>query len=81
MMNKPCNLAYVYNFAVNIEVLMQLWYMMYNLHQSFYNLQTRYIEKKVSLWFLGVQHSVILADFIMPEAQQPIIVILSTYSS
>ena len=23
-MNKPCNCAYVYNYAVNIEVLMQL---------------------------------------------------------
>ena len=38
---------------------------------------TRYIEKKVSLWLLcGVQHSVIMADFIMPETQQPIIVII-----
>ena len=36
-----------------------------------------YIEKKVSLWLLyGVQHSVIMADFIMPETQQPIIVII-----
>ena len=29
---------------------------------------TRYIEKKVSLWFLGDQHSVISADFIKPSA-------------
>ena len=36
-----------------------------------------YIEKKVSLCLLyGVQHSVIMADFIMPETQQPIIVII-----
>ena len=43
---------------------------------------TRYIEKKVSLWLLcGVQHSVISADYIKPETQQPIIVIiLITYS-
>ena len=34
---------------------------------------TRYIEKKVSLRLLcGVQHSVIMAEFIMPETQQPI---------
>ena len=37
-------------------------------------LQTRYIVKKVSL--CGVQHSVMMADFIMPETQQPIIVII-----
>ena len=38
---------------------------------------TRYIEKKVSLRLLcGVQHSVIMAEFIMPETQQPIIVII-----
>ena len=42
---------------------------------------TRYIEKKVSLWLLFDQHSVIMADFIMPETQQAIIVIiLITYS-
>ena len=34
-------------------------------------------EKKVSLGLLcGVQHSVIMADFIMPETQQSIIVII-----
>ena len=38
--------------------------------------KTRYTEKKVSLSLLcGVQHSVIMAVFIMPETQQPIIVI------
>ena len=38
-------------------------------------LETRYIEKKVFLGLLcGVQHSVIMANFIMPETQQPIIV-------
>ena len=42
-----------------------------------YKDQQVYIEKKVSLWLLyGVQHSVIMADFIMPETQQPIIVII-----
>ena len=36
-----------------------------------------YIEKKVSLWLLyGVQHSVIMADFIKHETQQAIIVII-----
>ena len=42
-------------------------------------LETRYmyIEKKVSLWLLcGVQHTVIMANFIMPETNQPIIVII-----
>ena len=40
-------------------------------------LETRYIEKKVFLGLLcGVQHSVIMANFIMPETQQPIIVII-----
>ena len=40
-------------------------------------METGYIEKKVSLWLLGVQHSVISADFIKPaETQQPIIVII-----
>ena len=38
---------------------------------------TRYIEKKVSLRLLcGVHHSVIMANFIMPETHQPIIVII-----
>ena len=36
-----------------------------------------YIEKKVSLWLLcGVQHSVLMANFVMPETHQPIIVII-----
>ena len=38
---------------------------------------------KVSLRLLGIQHSVISADFIMPETQRPIIhvvIILITYS-
>ena len=39
-------------------------------------IKTRYIEKKVSLWLLGVQQSVISADFIKPETQQPIMVII-----
>ena len=40
------------------------------------------LERKVSLWLLcGVQYSVIMADFIVPETQQPIIdIILITYS-
>ena len=40
--------------------------------------QTRYIEKKSipMIAFCGVQHSVIMADFIMPETQQPIVVII-----
>ena len=30
--------------------------------------RTTYLEEKVSLWLLcGVQHSVIMADFLMPE--------------
>ena len=33
-------------------------------------------QKKVSLWLLGVQHSVISPDFIKPETQQTIIVII-----
>ena len=34
-----------------------------------------YIEKKVSLWLLcDVQHSLMMADFLMSEAQQRIIV-------
>ena len=42
---------------------------------TFKIVKTRYIEKNVSLWLLcGVQHSVMMADFIMPETQQPIIV-------
>ena len=38
MMNKPYNFAYVYNDAVQIEVLM---HMIYNLHQYFFNLQKK----------------------------------------
>ena len=38
--------------------------------------RTTYLEEKVSLWLLcGVQHSVIMADFLMPETH-PIIVII-----
>ena len=37
-------------------------------------------REKISLWLLcGLQHSVIMADFIMPETQQPIIVIILMY--
>ena len=42
MMNKPCNCAYVYNYDVNIEMVMKLWlynFMIYNLHQYFCNLK------------------------------------------
>ena len=44
---------------------------------------TRYIEEKLSLWLLcGVQHSALMANFIMPESQQPItVIILIIYSS
>ena len=39
--------------------------------------ETKYIEKKVSLWLLcSVQHSVIMANFTMPETRQPMIVII-----
>ena len=39
--------------------------------------ETRYIEKKVSpILLCGVQHSVLMAKFIMPETHQPIIVII-----
>ena len=40
-------------------------------------METRYIEKHVALRLLcGAQHSVIMADFLMLETQQPIIVII-----
>ena len=40
MMNKPYNFAYVYNDAVQIEMLM---HMIYNLHQYFFNLPKKRI--------------------------------------
>ena len=39
-----------------------------------------YVENKVFLWLLcDVQHSVIMADFLMPENKQPIIVIIYSF--
>ena len=55
---------------------------LYCIYWSLQTSETRCIEKKVSLWLLyGVQDSVIMVDFIKPETQHPIIVIiLITYS-
>ena len=39
---------------------------------------TNKIYREKSIPLCGVQHSVIMADFIMPETQQPIIVIILT---
>ena len=50
MMNKPYNFAYVYNDAVQIEVLM---HMIYNLHQYFFNLQ-----KKKRIFFIRMKEDV-----------------------
>ena len=59
-----CNCTYTCIYRQTIEIHMY-W-------------EQVYIEKKVSLWLLcGVHHSVIMANFIMPETQQPIIVIIS----
>ena len=42
-----------------------------------YSLLNKIYREKVSLWLLcGVQHSVLMANFIMPETHQPIIVII-----
>ena len=37
MMNKHCNCACVYKYAVNIEVFMIMIYLIYTLDQYFYN--------------------------------------------
>ena len=67
------------------SVRQMVWWISEYLFCNAYS-KTRYTEKNVSLWLLcGVQHSVIMVDlladfimpdFIMPETQQPIIIII-----
>ena len=49
----------------------------YNMTSLIMQITNKIMKKKVSLWLLcGVQHSVIMADFLVPETQSPIVVII-----
>ena len=67
-MNKSCNCPYVYNYDVNIEVLMKLWlyYLYDNLHHYFCNLKKIFHHLKEQ-WKQERYGNTLLALYMKPK--------------